>query len=334
MYDHKYDWDDVSLVPSKISSISSRSEIEILNSDKKLPLWVSPMDTVISDDNYKLYLDKGYNVCLVRGMDYKNIDFTKCFVSLGLDEVIEKYNNGDLPPKLLIDVAHGGMQKLLDISKKIKVDYPNIELMIGNIANPETYNLYSEIGVNYIRCGIGAGAGCTTSANGAIHYPMASLIKEVYMESLRHNTPATIIADGGFKNYSDIIKGLAFGSEVMLGSVLNKTIESAGPCYYYGVKIPQNIATKMYSKGFKVTKKFRGMSTKEVQKKWGKTNLTTSEGVIRYRDVEYTLDGWTNNFKDYLKSAMSYCNCRTIEEFVGNVDYNLITENSFKRYNK
>lgn len=331
----KFDWNDVVIEPAVISSISSRKEINILDENNKLPLFVSPMDTVIDETNYQLYLDNNYNVCLVRGMDYKNLDYTKCFVSFGIDEAIEGYKNGDLPPKLLIDIANAHQQRLLDISRKIKVDYPNIELMIGNIANPLTYNKYSEVGVDWCRIGIGGGSGCTTSANGAIHYPMASLIKETQMESMKHNTPAKILADGGFKNYSDIIKGLALGSDaIMLGGILNKTIESSGQCYWKGIPIPQNIATKMYSNGFKLQKKFRGMSTKEVQKKWGKKILKTSEGIVTMRNVEYTLSGWTENFQDYLKSAMSYCDKRNMEEFVGNVDYNLITPAAFQRFNK
>ena len=64
----------------------------------------------------------------------------------------------------------------------------------------------------------------------------------------------------------------------------------------------------------KIQKKYRGMSTKEVQKKWGNTQLKTSEGVTRYFDVEYTLEQWTQNFMDYLKSAMSYTNSINLEE--------------------
>jgi hypothetical protein len=55
----------------------------------------------------------------------------------------------------------------------------------------------------------------------------------------------------------------------------------------------------MFNADFELTKVFRGMSTKEVQSSWGKEYLTTSEGVVRRNNVEYTLEGWVNNFEDY-----------------------------------
>jgi len=75
------------------------------------------------------------------------------------------------------------------------------------------------------------------------------------------------------------------------------------------------------------------MSTKEVQKKWGGKNLTTSEGIVKYNQVEYTLGSWIDNFKDYLKSAMSYTNSLTLEEFKDS-EFIFITENALKRFNK
>ena len=76
------------------------------------------------------------------------------------------------------------------------------------------------------------------------------------------------------------------------------------------------------------------MSTKEVQKAWAKEELTTSEGVVRKQQVEYTLDGWVKNFEDYLKSAISYTGKKELHEFIGGVHYNNITQNSFNRFNK
>ena len=75
------------------------------------------------------------------------------------------------------------------------------------------------------------------------------------------------------------------------------------------------------------------MSTKEVQKKWGKDKLITSEGISKYNKVEYTLDKWIENLVDYLKSAMSYTDSKTLEEFK-ETEYVFITENALKRYNK
>ena len=76
------------------------------------------------------------------------------------------------------------------------------------------------------------------------------------------------------------------------------------------------------------------MSTKEVQKEWGKTNLTTSEGVVRRNQVEYTVSGWVHNFESYLKSAMSYTAKKELHHFIGGVQYNKITINSFRRFDK
>ena len=76
------------------------------------------------------------------------------------------------------------------------------------------------------------------------------------------------------------------------------------------------------------------MSTKEVQKKWGAETLKTSEGVVRYRKVEYTLPKWVENFEDYLRSAMSYTGSMTLKEFIGNVELVQITDNAYKRFNK
>jgi hypothetical protein len=75
------------------------------------------------------------------------------------------------------------------------------------------------------------------------------------------------------------------------------------------------------------------MSTKEVQKKWGRDKLITSEGISKYNKVEYTLDKWLENLQDYLKSAMSYTNSKNLEEFK-DTEYIFITENALKRYYK
>ena len=80
-------------------------------------------------------------------------------------------------------------------------------------------------------------------------------------------------------------------------------------------------------------KKFRGMSTKEVQAHLG-NELRSSEGVTRMIQVEYTISGWVDNFKDYLSSAMSYTDSKNLSEFIGKPGWNLITQNSLNRFNK
>lgn len=340
----KFDFKDITIVPETLSSISTRKRIDILNKDRKLPLMVSPMDTVVNDFNCNLFLKHNFEVCLPRGVFYHE---GKAFSSVSLDDferILEWFQDDHFDKEsinLLVDIANGHMEKLYKLTEKFVKHRKNSnqKLIVGNIANPNTYRKFAELGVDYIRVGIGGGSGCLTSANTGVHYPMASLIKECYEIKKSNNYETKIIADGGFRNYDDIIKALALGADyVMLGGVLNKTLESCSETKLFKlIPISEKQSKYIWEKFPKMRKyfykNFRGMSTKEVQKKWGKTKLTTSEGISKYNKVEYTLDGWTENFKDYLKSAMSYTNSRNLEEFKES-EFVFITQNSLNRYHK
>jgi isopentenyl diphosphate isomerase/L-lactate dehydrogenase-like FMN-dependent dehydrogenase len=129
-------------------------------------------------------------------------------------------------------MANGHIFKLVDIVKEIKRLFPDIYLMVGNIANPETYKILSESGADGIRCAIGNGNACLSASNLGINYPMASLIIECKELKETYKFKTEIIADGGMRNYSDIIKALGLGADkVMVGSIFNKCIESAGDNY-------------------------------------------------------------------------------------------------------
>jgi len=338
----KFDWNDITIVPEILSSVSSRSEVNTYHSNDNLPLFTAPMDMVINEDNIKNFKSNRINICLPRHIKYDHSKSNDYFYSYGLDEIIDVIeHNGILPKRILIDIANGHLMKLYDISKKIKDIFgDNIELMIGNIANPKTYEKYCEIGVDYIRCNIGSGSACTTAANVGIFYPSASLISECYEISKKFNNPTKIVVDGGFNNTSEIIKALALGGHAcMLGGIFNKCLESCsnnfiniGPSEYK--EISKEEALDYFNEGGDVYKYYRGMSTKEVQKSWNRHELKTGEGITKYNKVEYTLDGWTENFVDYLKSAMSYTNSRKLKDFIGNVNWTIISQNSFNRFNK
>jgi IMP dehydrogenase/GMP reductase len=337
----KFDFKDITIVPEAVSTISSRKNVNPYNELLYLPLMVSPMDTVVDENNYKLFESNDIPVCMPRG----HYDYPNTFKSISLDEFetyvewyIENEDFGDV--KILVDIANGHVEKLHKLCEKFVENKKsrNHVLMVGNVANPKTYKKLSQIGVDYVRVGIGGGSGCLTSANTGIHYPMASLIQECYRYKKKGGYETKIVADGGFRNYDDIIKAVMLGADyVMLGGILNKCLESCSTTKLFGIPLSSYWSSYIWynHKWLKkhLKKSFRGMSTKEVQIKWGRTNLKTSEGITKINDVEYTIEQWTENFTDYLKSAMSYTNSRTLDEFRES-EFVFITKNSLNRFNK
>lgn len=374
----KFDFDDIILTPRIISMINSRKEVDMYI-DGMLPLFTAPMNSVVDITNSTFFERNEIRTIIPRGIVKNTHSFEKnrwCAYSLDEFEnhflINERFNpNGypfpspsDLKEQgfryyALIDIANGHMYRLYQLAKKAKKKYgDDLCLMVGNIANPQTYVEFAKIGVDYIRCGIGNGGACLTTQQTGIGYPMGSLISEIYQLKRGGNYTTKIVADGGFKKYADIIKALALGADyVMLGSIFNKALESAAITYVDDSEASENnelncfldqmelkykdtnnfgykakLLTKLLKQG-KLYKEYRGMSTKEVQGLWNKNEIKTSEGITKKQIVEYTLEGWCQNFKDYLSSAMSYTGSYNLEEFK-NSNYELITPAAFKRYNK
>jgi IMP dehydrogenase/GMP reductase len=260
-----------------------------------------------------------------------------------LRELIGKYNDIHLdciPNKMCIDLANGHMQQVPDLIKEIKTKYGDkVTVMAGNVANPKTYKLYEEAGCDYLRLGIGGGKSCLTASNTGVYYPYFSLLEETYRIKQEIGGKCAIVADGNIRGFRDIQKALVFADYVMIGSLFNKAIESAAPTTYgsfywnfKGKRILRPLTTlflrgkkvnqydekikKGWKKGkYTLFKEFRGMSTKESQKKMGNEKLKTSEGIIIYQKVEYKLAGWVENECDNLKSAFSYTNTRNLDEY-------------------
>lgn len=331
----KFDFCDITLVPETLSFVTSRKQVDISGC-----LMVSPMDSVVDDENWYDFYEQDMAVCVPRGceFEYDNLVFTSIsleefeshILALELGQVVKDHR------LLLVDIANGHMEKLYRLTKKFLELDSKTTLMVGNIANPRTYQMFAELGVHFVRCGIGGGSACTTSANTGVHYPMASLIHECYEIKKKYQYETRIVADGGFQNFDDIIKALALGADfVMLGSILNKCLESCADTYLWGIKVNWLKDLLWKSKFFKqrLYKSYRGMSTKEVQKTWNRHNLKTAEGICKTNRVEYTLAQWMDNFHSYLRSAMSYCGCTNLEEFKES-RFVFITDNALRRFKK
>jgi IMP dehydrogenase/GMP reductase len=352
-----FDFDDILIEPEMHTGILSRKKVDVFDEKQMLPLFTAPMDTVISMENCDFFNHERIYGIIPRKLNYELTDISKDYkmwFSYGLDDFkrlfIDNKANIDLGEKAyaLIDIANGHMKIVKELVEQSKEIYGrSLVIMVGNCANPITFLSLSQAGADYVRMGIGNGAGCLTTVQTGVGYPMASLIHETAKIQQERNLSTKIVADGGFKKYADVIKALALGADyVMLGSIFNKALESCGETFEGNKKYDSwtepGEKVDQYSKdvfnqflsGKKYFKKFRGMSTKEVQKSLGKTDLKTSEGISKMQPVEYTLNGWIENFKDYLKSAMSYTDCLSLGEFIGKVRFNKITKNSMERYLK
>ena len=298
----------------------------------------------------------------------------KTFIAVSLSEferLVDFYHSIQTS-HICVDIANGHMKKLLDLCKQAKEKFgDNIKLMAGNIANPDTYLEYAKVGIDYIRCGIGGGSCCTTAANTSCTFPMVSLLKKLAShrntvtvsiewngkerrkcdgETCIYYSPyrlaPKIVADGGFSNFDQIIKALAIGADyVMLGKIFAMSEEACGDIlnksyFPYNVEMQgpfQDWIRKQDISEIKTWNCYRqyyGMSTKKAQTEISGEATKTAEGIETLVPIKYTLAGWCDNFISYLRSAMSYCNSRTLGEFRKNAHIEQISANSFNAYYK
>lgn len=200
-----YSYNDLTIVPSIISNISSRSKCMCWESEDFLPIWASPMASVVSPKNRWEFERHGIHAIIPRNIPLEDRikemndhnwvalslkEFEDLFITNYKDRTSSWYG-------ICVDIANGHMlslyQKIQKAKQLIKENNAYLSIMTGNIANPETYkyivenfNEYNRKSgkydclVDYIRVGIGGGSGCITTSNVSIHYPQASLINETY----------------------------------------------------------------------------------------------------------------------------------------------------------
>ena len=356
--------------PSILSSIEHRAECNPFDENGMLPLFTAPMDSVVDIKNFELFEKNNIIPILPRTESLENrIDYARNgkWAAFSLQEFEEEFTKGKHTTtnkiKALIDIANGHVSRLYNLVRDAKKTYGNnIMVMVGNIANPETYRVCVESRVDYVRCSIGTGAGCITCSNTSIGYPIASLISEIYdikqellEQGVDNNSLTKIVADGGIRNYSDVIKAIALGADyVMIGSVFSQMLESAAikTCNsneWFSLPFATDLKdlTNIHRKGNAwlgtfndktiflgdISAKFYGMASKAGQIAMKGKKVHTSEGIEKTLPVTYTMATWVENFTDYLRSAMSYTNSRTLDE-LKEAQVVVVSQNTYNSVNK
>lgn len=312
--------------PSITSRVSSRSECDL---PETLPLFTAPMDNVVGVKSFDKYKKAGIIPILPRPVPLdERLRNMEGWSAYGLKEFEEYFCDPGkhlFNRRALIDVANGHMTCIYDLVRRAKEIWDDsLIVMVGNIANPETYLVAEKAGADYVRVGVGSGRGCITTTCCSIHTPMASLVSETYEVKRTIAGRCKIVADGGIRGYGDVIKALALGADyVMVGSVFAQMLEAEGDLYDRDL-VQVNRWDVTYKgqgvferKGSRVdlVKRFYGMASKEGQMSIGGSHKKTSEGCTRTLQVMYTMESWVENMKSYLKSAMSYVGVRDLKEF-------------------
>ena len=128
---------------------------------------------------------------------------------------------------LVVDSAHGHSQGILERVKKVKKDYPNIDIIGGNVATAEGATALMKAGADGVKVGIGPGSICTTRIVTGVGVPQITAIADVVSSMKKKGIP--VIADGGIRFSGDFAKAIAAGADsVMLGSILAGTEEAPG----------------------------------------------------------------------------------------------------------
>jgi len=208
---------------------------------------------------------------------------------------------------IVIDTAHGHTRGVVDALKKVKTQFPDLDVVVGNIATAEAAKYLVEAGADAVKVGIGPGSICTTRVVAGVGVPQLSAVMVVAQAIKGSGVP--VIADGGIRYTGDIVKAIAAGADsVMLGSLLAGTNEAPGESII------------LDGRRFK---SYRGMGSVEAMEAGSKDRYfqdveddikkLVPEGIVgrvpykgEVKDVMYQFIGG-------LRAGMGYCGAQSIE---------------------
>jgi IMP dehydrogenase len=227
------------------------------------------------------------------GVTADAVDRVSALVAAGVDAVV-------------IDTAHGHSKGVVGVLKAVKAAFPELEVIVGNIATAEAALYLVEAGADAVKVGIGPGSICTTRVVAGVGFPQFSAVLEV--AAALKGTGVPVIADGGVRFTGDIPKALAAGADcVMLGSLLAGTKESPGETIIY--------------EGRKF-KSYRGMGSVEAMKKGSKDRYfqdveddikkLVPEGIVGRVPYKGELFESMHQFIGGLRAGMGYCGAKDI----------------------
>ena len=205
---------------------------------------------------------------------------------------------------IVVDTAHGHSKGVIEAVKRIKINYPNLQVIAGNVATAEGTRDLIEAGADGVKIGIGPGSICTTRVVTGVGVPQITAIYDCAEEAEKYGIP--IIADGGVKYSGDIVKAIASGaSSVMLGSLFAGTEESPGETEIY-----QGRSFKVYRGMGSLASMASGSKDRYFQEDAKKLVPEGVEGRVPFKgplsDTIFQLVGG-------LRSGMGYCGTPDIE---------------------
>jgi len=335
-------FDDVLIEPAW-SDVSSRDEIdlssEFLGLTLRLPIISANMDYITEDamahgmweaggigilHRFADLADEAHNQKIQRKwIEALSASATPVIISVGVrhpEATMAWLASLDMTKihAICLDVAHGHMQKVLDLVSKIRVAYPGTYIIAGNVATPDGYEALAKAGANAIKAGVGAGAVCTTRVVTGIGVPQLSAIMECAERRDKLSQKTNLIADGGIRGSGDIVKALAAGADtVMLGRMLAGAQECPGN---FMVSMHQSAdGTRtifsgptpegMIGDGGKIFRPYRGSSTLGAN-----SARSAKEGVSGWVESQGPVREILKHLTEGVRSGMSYVGARTLPE--------------------
>ncbi|CAK7192676.1 Inosine-5'-monophosphate dehydrogenase [Commensalibacter sp. Nvir] len=220
---------------------------------------------------------------------------------------------------LVVDTAHGHSKGVLESIKRLKIEYPSLQLIAGNIATPEGAKALIEAGADAVKVGIGPGSICTTRVVAGVGVPQFSAVMEVAKVCYQENIP--LIADGGIRNSGDIVKAIGAGADiVMVGSLLAGTDEAPGEVFLY-----QGRSYKSYRGMGSLGAMARGSADRYFQQDIKENHKLVPEGIEGQVPYKGSAEAVIHQLIGGLKAGMGYTGNTTIQEMKANVQFRKIT---------